>query len=63
MATDPHEHPSDRPRKLARLGVTGAAGVNIQWLAGFTGEGRGVSHVLVDDDQATRVAEESKRTV
>jgi hypothetical protein len=49
----------DRPGELARLGeVAGAAGVNIQGLAAFTGEGRGVVHVLVDDDHARRAARE-----
>ena len=52
----------DQPGELARLGeVTGAAGVNIQGLAAFTGEGRGVIHVLVDDDDAARAAEELER--
>ena len=41
----------DRPGEFARLGeVTGAAGVNIDGFAAFTGEGKGVVHVLVDDD-------------
>jgi hypothetical protein len=45
----------DRPGELARLGqVTGEAGVNIRGLAAFTGEGKGVVHVLVDDDSADR---------
>ncbi|WP_433177093.1 hypothetical protein [Actinoallomurus sp. CA-150999] len=48
----------DRPGELARLGeVTGEAGVNIRGLAAFTGEGKGVVHVLVDDDAATRCRE------
>jgi hypothetical protein len=48
----------DQPGELARLGeVMGDAGVNIQGLAAFTGEGRGVIHILVDDDAATRGAE------
>jgi hypothetical protein len=52
----------DRPGELARLGeVAGAAGVNIQGLAAFTGEGRGVVHVLVADEQAARAAEELRR--
>jgi hypothetical protein len=46
---------SDRPGELARLGeVLGDASVNIRGLAAFTGEGRGVIHVLVDDDAAPR---------
>jgi hypothetical protein len=41
----------DRPGELARLGeVAGAAGVNFDGLAAFTGEGKGVMHVLVADD-------------
>jgi hypothetical protein len=43
----------DRPGELARLGqATGEAGVNIQGMCAFTGEGRGVIHLLFDDDQA-----------
>jgi hypothetical protein len=43
----------DRPGELARLGqVTGEAGANIQGMCAFTGEGRGVIHLLFDDDQA-----------
>ncbi|MEV5411867.1 ACT domain-containing protein [Thermopolyspora sp. NPDC052614] len=45
----------DRPGELAKLGeVTGEAGVNLRGLAAFTGEGRGVVHVLVDDEDAPR---------
>jgi hypothetical protein len=52
----------DRPGELARLGeITGEAGVNIQGFAAFTGEGRGVIHVLVADDQAARAVEELER--
>jgi hypothetical protein len=59
MPTDLTVILEDRPGELARLGeVTGAAGVNIQGLAAFTGEGRGVIHVLVDDDAANRAVEE-----
>lgn len=44
----------DRPGELARLGeATGKAGVNIQGLCAFTGEGRGVIHLLVSDADAT----------
>ena len=40
----------DRPGELARLGeVAGAAGVNLDGFAAFTGEGKGVVHVLVAD--------------
>ena len=43
----------DRPGELARLGqATGEAGVNIQGMCAFTGEGRGVIHLLFDDEQA-----------
>jgi hypothetical protein len=40
-----------QPGELARLGeVTGEAGVSIRGLAAFTGEGRGVVHLLLDDE-------------
>jgi hypothetical protein len=46
----------DRPGELARLGeVAGAAGVNIDGFAAFTGEGKGVVHVLVADDRLDRL--------
>jgi hypothetical protein len=45
----------DEPGELARLGeATGQAGANIRGLAAFTGEGRGVIHLLFDDDDAPR---------
>jgi hypothetical protein len=48
----------DQPGELARMGeVLGDAGVNIGGLAAFTGEGRGVIHVLVDDDATARADE------
>jgi hypothetical protein len=48
----------DQPGELARLGeITGAAGVNIRGLAAFTGEGRGVIHLLVDDDAVARATD------
>src|SRR5437867_3281892 len=41
----------DRPGQLALLGeVVGDAGINIRGLAAFTGEGEGIIHLLVDDD-------------
>ena len=41
----------DKPGELARLGeVAGEAGVNLDGFAAFTGEGKGVVHVLVADD-------------
>lgn len=43
--------PEDHPGVLADLGeVLGRAGVNIEAISAFTGEGKGVVHVLVDDD-------------
>ena len=40
-----------QPGELARLGeVAGAAGVNLDGFAAFTGEGKGVVHVLVADE-------------
>lgn len=49
--------PDDEPGVLARLGeAAGEAGINIEGVAAFTGEGRGVVHVLVPDaDEALRV--------
>jgi hypothetical protein len=39
-----------RPGELARLGeAAGDAGVSIRGLAAFTGEGKGVAHILVED--------------
>ena len=48
----------DRPGELARLGeVAGAAGVNIDGFAAFTGEGKGVVHVLVADERLRALRE------
>jgi hypothetical protein len=45
----------DEPGQLSRLGgATGAAGVNIQGMCAFTGEGRGIIHLLVADEAAER---------
>ena len=45
----------DQPGELARLGAsTGAAGVNIQGMCAFTGEGRGIIHVLIADEVVER---------
>lgn len=45
----------DRPGELARLGaVLGDASVNIKGLAAFTGDGRGVIHLLIDDADVER---------
>lgn len=44
--------PDDQPGVLARLGrVMGDAGINIEALSAFTGGGKGVVHVLVDDHE------------
>jgi hypothetical protein len=44
----------DRPGEMARLGeATGSAGVNLQGMCAFTGEGRGIIHILVDDAKAS----------
>ena len=56
MATDVQVILDDQPGELARLGeAAGAGGVNIQGLAAFTGDGKGVVHVLVDDDDLARL--------
>jgi hypothetical protein len=45
----------DEPGQLATLGgATGAAGVNIQGMCAFTGEGRGIIHLLIADDAVER---------
>jgi hypothetical protein len=45
----------DEPGQLAKLGgAVGAAGVNIRGMCAFTGEGRGIIHLLVDDGAAER---------
>lgn len=44
--------PDDEPGILARLGeAAGQAGVNIEALSAFTGQGKGVVHLLVDDHE------------
>ena len=51
-----------RPGELARLWeITGEAGVSIRGLAAFTGEGRGVVHLLLDDDTVARAREALER--
>ena len=43
--------PEDHPGVVADLGeALGAAGVNIEAISAFTGQGKGIVHVLVDDD-------------
>jgi hypothetical protein len=55
MSTDLTVILEHRAGELARLGeVTGEAGIRIRGLAAFTGEGRGVVHVLLDDDAVAR---------
>jgi len=55
MPTDLTVILDDQPGELARLGeVLGGAGVNIRGLAAFTGEGKGVIHLLFDDGEAAR---------
>jgi len=45
----------DKPGQLATLGgATGEVGVNIEGMCAFTGEGRGIIHLLVADDTVTR---------
>lgn len=45
--------PKDEPGVLATLGeVLGAAGVNIEAISAFTGQGAGLVHVLVDDAES-----------
>lgn len=42
--------PDDRPGVLARLGeAAGEAGLNIEGISAFTGQGKGVVHVLVSE--------------
>jgi hypothetical protein len=56
MATDVMVVLDDSPGELARLGeAAGGGGVNIKGLAAFTGDGKGVVHVLVDDDDLARL--------
>jgi hypothetical protein len=45
----------DKPGQLATLGgATGESGVNIEGMCAFTGEGRGIIHLLIADDAAQR---------
>jgi len=58
MPTDLTVVLSDQPGQLATLGgATGAAGVNIDGMCAFTGEGRGIIHVLVADSAADRAVD------
>jgi hypothetical protein len=52
----------DEPGQLARLGAaTGGAGVNIEGMCAFTGEGRGIIHLLIADDAVDRAVEALER--
>jgi hypothetical protein len=52
----------DRPGTLADMGeVLGKAGINIEGLCGFTSQGKGVIHVLVEDAAAARKALEAAK--
>lgn len=53
--------PDDRPGVLARLGeALGAADISLEGISAFTGQGRGVVHVLVPDaDHALSVLTEA----
>ena len=45
--------PQDHPGVLADLGdALGAAGINIEAISAFTGQGKGIVHVLVDRAEA-----------
>jgi hypothetical protein len=54
--------PDDEPGVLARLGETlGAAGVNVEAISAFTGQGKGIVHLLVDDaDRGLAALEETR---
>ncbi|MGZ4341261.1 MAG: ACT domain-containing protein [Solirubrobacteraceae bacterium] len=55
MPTDLTVVLKDQPGQLATLGgATGGAGVNIQGMCAFTGEGRGIIHLLIADDAVQR---------
>ena len=55
MPTDLTVVLKDKPGQLATLGgATGEAGVNLEGMCAFTGEGRGIIHLLIADDAAQR---------
>jgi len=57
MATDLEIVLEDRPGTLAAMAeALGNAGVNIQGVAGFAFEGRGIVHLLVDDAGPAKAA-------
>ncbi len=44
--------PDDQPGVLARLGkAAGDAGLNIEGLSAFTGQGKGIVHLMVDEPE------------
>lgn len=53
--------PDDEPGVLARLGETaGEAGINIEAISAFTGQGKGIVHILVDQaEKAYEVFEQA----
>jgi hypothetical protein len=53
--------PDDRPGVLARLGeAAGQAGINLEGVSAFTGQGKGIVHLLVADaDEARRALSEA----
>jgi hypothetical protein len=62
MSTDLTVILEHRPGELARLAeITGEANVSIRGLAAFTGEARGVVHVLLDDQVVARCREALER--
>jgi hypothetical protein len=62
MPTDLTVVLTDEPGQLAKLGeATGDAGVNILGMCAFTGEGRGIIHVLVNNDAAERAVSALER--
>ena len=55
MTKDLTIHLVDRPGTLANIGeAMGKKGINIEGLCGFSSEGRGVFHLLVEDAIAAR---------
>jgi hypothetical protein len=61
MATDLSVILEDNPGELARLGeATGRGGVNVLGMAAFTGDGRGVIHILVEEPRKARKALEEE---
>ena len=60
MAKDLTIELEDRPGVLAELGeALGGAGVNIEGFCGYTSEGKGILHLLVDDAAVARGALEA----